>query len=70
VCAARCYHDGLCRKLSPDSPCSLQKECSFTVRCDNAVTAGIASPEMWEQAGIGLETDIYAFGIVMYRLRP
>jgi serine/threonine protein kinase len=33
---------------------------------DDAVTASIASPEMLEGAGIGLETDIYGFGIVMW----
>lgn len=35
---------------------------------DNSVTATIASPEMWDGAGIGLETDIYAFGIVMWEV--
>ena len=34
--------------------------------CDMAVTAEIASPEMWAGEGIGLETDIYAFGVVMW----
>jgi serine/threonine protein kinase len=33
---------------------------------DDAVTAKIASPEMLEGKGIGLETDIYGFGIVMW----
>ena len=35
---------------------------------DDAVTAAIASPEMWDGLGIGLETDIYAFGIVMWEV--
>ena len=35
---------------------------------DDAVTATIASPEMWDGQGIGLETDVYAFGIVMWEV--
>ena len=37
-------------------------------RMDNFMTAAIASPEMWRGTGIGLESDIYAFGIVMWEV--
>lgn len=33
-----------------------------------AVTATIASPEMFEGFGIGLETDVYGFGVVMWEV--
>ena len=36
--------------------------------CDNGVTAAVASPELIDGLGIGLETDIYAFGIVMWEV--
>eukprot|EP01047_Picozoa_sp_COSAG01_P069111 COSAG01_NODE_10140_length_2239_cov_2.596729_2_plen_529_part_00 len=36
--------------------------------CDTAVSPQIASPEMWLGRCIGLETDIYAFGIVMWEV--
>lgn len=36
--------------------------------CDNGVTASVASPELLDGAGIGLETDIYALGIVMWEV--
>ena len=36
--------------------------------CDNGVTAAVASPELLDGAGIGLETDIYSFGIVMWEV--
>ena len=37
-------------------------------RCDTAVTADVASPELLDGAGIGLETDIYALGMVMWEV--
>ena len=43
-----------CDMRDPDSP-----------MCDNSVTATIASPEMFEGKGIGLEADVFAFGMVM-----
>eukprot|EP01045_Picozoa_sp_COSAG04_P000845 COSAG04_NODE_24_length_37684_cov_50.391060_11_plen_2361_part_00 len=36
--------------------------------CDNGVTAAVASPELLDGQAIGLETDIYAFGIVMWEV--
>ena len=36
--------------------------------CDNGLTAAVASPELIDGVGIGLETDIYAFGIVMWEV--
>jgi hypothetical protein len=33
---------------------------------DMSVTSTIASPEMLEGVGIGLETDIYGFGMVIH----
>lgn len=33
-------------------------------RYDQHVSAHVASPELWDAKDIGLETDIYAFGIV------
>ncbi len=33
---------------------------------DNRITAPVASPELLDGQGIGLETDIYSFGIVMW----
>ena len=35
---------------------------------DNNVTATIASPEIFEGRGIGLETDVFAFGVVMWEV--
>ena len=37
-------------------------------REDDSVTAKITSPEMWNGDNIGLETDMYAFGIVMWEV--
>ena len=39
-----------------------------TVRVDDKFTAITASPEMWRGSNIGLEADIYAFGIVMWEV--
>lgn len=39
-----------------------------TVRSDLKVSARVASPEMWECSNIGLEADMYAFGIVMWEV--
>ncbi len=36
--------------------------------CDNGLTASIASPELFDGLSIGLETDIYAFGVVMWEV--
>ena len=36
--------------------------------CDLNVSAPIASPELWDGKNIGLESDIYAFGIVMWEV--
>ena len=36
--------------------------------CDVNVSAPIASPELWDGKNIGLESDIYAFGIVMWEV--
>ena len=35
---------------------------------DDRVTAPVASPELLEGLGIGLETDIYSFGCVMWEV--
>jgi serine/threonine protein kinase len=35
---------------------------------DDNLTATIASPEMFEGKGIGLETDVFAFGVVMWEV--
>ena len=35
---------------------------------DDRVTAPVASPELLEGLGIGLETDIYSFGIIMWEV--
>lgn len=39
-----------------------------TDRCDAKVTATIASPEIWAGSNIGLEADMYAFGVVMWEV--
>ena len=36
--------------------------------CDNSVTAGVASPELHDGYGIGLETDIFSLGVVMWEV--
>lgn len=35
---------------------------------DDRVTAPVASPELLEGLGVGLETDIYSFGVVMWEV--
>ena len=35
---------------------------------DNRITAPVASPELIDGEGIGLETDIYSFGCVMWEV--
>ena len=42
--------------------------CDDGTPCDNGLTAAVASPELIDGVGIGLETDIYAFGIVMWEV--
>ena len=37
-------------------------------RTDERVSAHVASPELWDGVDVGLETDIYAFGIVMWEV--
>jgi len=39
-------------------------------RHDDQVSAPVASPELWEGVDIGLESDIYSFGIVMWVRMP
>ena len=50
----------------PKLPHKCNRDRADSPMCDMAVTAEIASPEMWAGEGIGLETDIYAFGVVMW----
>ena len=59
---------GINRSMCGKDTCdpAVAHRCDSGEWCDNAIPAGASSPELLEGKAIGLETDIYAFGIVAW----
>ena len=66
TCRSGTIHRAVCGEThcNPNVP----HHCDDGEWCDNGLTAAVASPELFDGLNIGLETDIYAFGMVMWEV--